>query len=431
MASVDVRDTVEILLDCNEKGEKLSRKFPASIYMVPSILRDLSPSSFEPRVVSIGPLHREDKILKDFDEQKTLYLFRLLNRLVPSGSSPRQTLNKCLHRVETLITEIRNCYVGMNPYSDAELAKMMVMDACFILEFLFPSEESENLIRGNITLTSSIYQDLVLLENQIPFVVLQEIFDCTLSTLFKVILTSAVLEKLKFLLPFSVIRYDGFDTKPNHILGLLQKSFHQSSHPTNVLTPQEFRKPSAVELDMAGVKFKGNEYGNEQIAIEHMSCWFPCFCRFWGHPTLTMPVMRIYDNTEQFLRNAIAYEQCTPDVPNCLTSYACALDFLVDDTKDVIKLVESKVIINNLGSNEDAANMLNSIAKQVVLTQFYYIKQWEQLDTYMNAYWPKRIAQLRRTYFSSPWSFIALIAGIVLFALTIVQTIFTIKAAYK
>ncbi|KAI3771328.1 hypothetical protein L6452_02490 [Arctium lappa] len=144
-----------------------------------------------------------------------------------------------------------------------------------------------------------------------------------------------------------------------------------------------------------------------------------------------MPVLYIYDNTELLLRNVIAYEQCTPDVPNYVTSYACAIDFLVNNTDDLLKLVESKVVVNTLSSNEDAVNMLNSISKQLVFVEFYYMEQWQELDRYYSRFWAKNVEWFKRTYFSSPWSIIALLAGIVLFALTIVQTIFTIKATYK
>ena len=431
-----IRDTVEILLDCKEKGQNLSNKRPPSIYMVPCSLRDLSPSSFKPRVVSIGPLHRDDKMLQDLEEHKTTYLHHLLDRLDPLGLSPRQIFNECVHRVDASIRKIRACYVGMNPYTDAELAKMMVMDACFILEFLFPSEKHKNLVCGNVILINSIFHDLLLLENQIPFFVLQAIFNCTLSKLQPTPLTSDVLASLEFLLPFQVSINDAIGTDHDHILGLLQKSFHQSFHPPNLTTSTRPSLPelcnhSVVELDKAGVKFKPNKDGNGQIAVEAMSSWFSCFCSFWGNPTLRMPVLYIYDNTELFLRNIIAYEQCTPDVPNYVTSYACAIDFLVDNTEDVVKLVESKIIFNTLGSNEDATNMLNSISNQVVFAEFYYLDQWKKLDQYYNGYWPKKIAQLKRTYFSSPWNIIALIAGIVLFILTIVQTIFTIEAAHS
>ncbi|KAJ9543742.1 LOW QUALITY PROTEIN: hypothetical protein OSB04_023449 [Centaurea solstitialis] len=246
----------------------------------------------------------------------------------------------------------------------------MVIDACFILEFLYGSEQGENLIRGNVILVNSIFHDLLLLENQIPFFVLQIIFDCTLSLLLP---KKLLLLFLEFLLPFRVITYDD-----DHHLTI-------STRPSC--------NHSVVELVKAGVVFKPNEKSNGEITIEPMSACFPCLANL----TLRIPVLYIYDSTELFLRNTIAYEQCTPNVPNYVTSYACAMDFLVEDAED---LVESKIVVNTLGSNEIASDMLNNISKQV----------------------------LKRKYFNRPWSLIALIGGLILFALTIVHTIYTIKA---
>ncbi|MFS7903236.1 hypothetical protein Hanom_Chr01g00021631 [Helianthus anomalus] len=105
------------------------------------------------------------------------------------------------------------------------------------------------------------------------------------------------------------------------------------------------------------------------------------------------------------------------------------MGMLVNTQEDVAQLVESKVLVNSIGSNEEAANMINNMCKEVACLEFFYEQQWETLNMYYNGYWPKNIAWLRKTYFSSPWNMIALFAGIILFAFTIVQTIFTIKSA--
>ncbi|KAJ9543741.1 hypothetical protein OSB04_023448 [Centaurea solstitialis] len=131
LANINARDInarVGVLIRCQEKGHEVSIKPSPSIYMVPGSLRDLSPSSFKPRVVSIGPLHREDKLLQDFEEQKTAYLYLLLARLLDHlDLSSRQILEVCLHKVDASIDGIRACYVGMNRYTDSQLVEMMVM----------------------------------------------------------------------------------------------------------------------------------------------------------------------------------------------------------------------------------------------------------------------------------------------------------------
>ncbi|CAH1433033.1 unnamed protein product [Lactuca virosa] len=165
------------------------------------------------------------------------------------------------------------------------------------------------------------------------------------------------------------------------------------------------------------------------MAMEFQTSMFaswPSWCR--GKPTLKMPVLRINNFTELVLRNLIAYEQYFGH-DTYVTSYAMAMGMLVNTEEDIAKLIKSKVLINHIGSNEKAANAMNSLCKELPVLNFCYVDEWKQLDVRYNSYWPKNIAALKRTYFSSPWSMIALIAGVALFALTVVQTIYTVNAA--
>lgn len=125
--------TVKFLLDCEADGRVLHNQVPPSIYMVPSMFRDLNPSSFNPKVVSIGPLHRQDEDLQGFEVHKPTYLHNLLHRV---GSEPEKTLQKCTSKVIGSIERIKACYAGSTTYNDLELPKMMVIDGCFILEFI-------------------------------------------------------------------------------------------------------------------------------------------------------------------------------------------------------------------------------------------------------------------------------------------------------
>ncbi|XP_024963896.1 uncharacterized protein LOC112504177, partial [Cynara cardunculus var. scolymus] len=362
-------------------------KLSPSIYIVDSTLRNLSPNSFKPRVVAIGPLHKEDEELQDIESHKVTYLLDLFLRL---PSMPNQKMDECIQRVYAKVEQIRACYAGeMKDYDDGEVAKMMVIDGCFILEFILRvrnhNHPDDDPIFYNKLVYINVAYDLVLLENQIPFFVLQDIFKCTI-------------------LEFS----------PSSSLQSLVFSFLRPIYP--------FDKSYVTNIN-DGVDT------NERwpLAMEFKASWLPCFVWGWGKPTLRMPVLFIEDYTESVLRNLIAYEQCSPLSDTYITSYAVAMDMLVDTQDDIVKMVDSEVLINHLGTNQDAANMISSICENVILRDFYYNQQWNQLYSYYNGYWPKNIARLRRTYFSSPWNFIALVAGIILFGLTAVQTYYAVN----
>ncbi|KVH92152.1 Protein of unknown function DUF247, plant [Cynara cardunculus var. scolymus] len=67
-------------------------------------------------------------------------------------------------------------------------------------------------------------------------------------------------------------------------------------------------------------------------------------------------------DTELILRNLIACEQFSPQVHHQITShhiYAAAMDMVINTQEDVAILVESKVIVNCMASNEEAAKLIN------------------------------------------------------------------------
>ncbi|XP_023744787.1 putative UPF0481 protein At3g02645 isoform X1 [Lactuca sativa] len=420
--------SVQFLLDCKEKGRKLGNHGLASIFMVPRVCRDHSPSSFNPRVVSIGPLHRQDKNLQEFEVQKTTYLHHLLDL---SGCNPEKTLQECVHKVCRKIELVKACYAESMIYNDEELVRMMVIDACFILDFIHLLSEDDGPFPVSMLIAPSIVNDMVLIENQIPFFVLKDIFESTILQFKpKTTLTNHIKILLKHYNIFgaNLVQHNlKLDTTHDHILGFLHKCF-QPVHDIPTGSRTHPKRHMTMDLDRAGVNFRPNEDANWAMAMKLELPRFSCFPWFWCKPTLRMPKVTLNDDSEPVLRNLITYEQSSL-VPNYVTSYVCAMDMLIDTPDDVAKLVKSGVIANKLCSNEKAVNMINSVCKDVALLEFFYHQEWQELDIYYNSYWPNAAAGLKRTYFSSPWNMIALFAGIVLFVLTVVQTIFTIKAA--
>ncbi|GJY00090.1 putative UPF0481 protein [Tanacetum coccineum] len=351
-------------------------------------------------------------------------LFRRLS------SPPKETMKACVNLVLPKLDQIKACYQGeRKEYDNNEYVKMMVIDGYFILELIYKStiKKSENpSFFDNNLLT--LYVNLLLLENQIPFFVLQDIFYYTIRQDEPgPSLANLLLSFLKDMNPFGKqlkLDKDEISTKHDHILGLLQKCYQhahatssqQSGETSNSAT--EFLNAisySVTDLALAGVKFKPNTNEEWLLDMEFKSSRIPFICWSWRKPTFKMPYLQIEDYTESVLRNLIAYEQCSPMIPNYVTSYAFAMERILDTKEDVHKVIESKVLVNNLGSSEQASNMINSICKEVTVKDFTYIKQWQQLEEYYNGYWPKNVAWLRRTYFNTPWSFIALLAGFLLF----------------
>ncbi|GKD18748.1 putative UPF0481 protein [Tanacetum coccineum] len=107
-----------------------------------AFLLDHNECSYEPLLVSIRPIHREDPKLKEFELLKECYLDDLLHRF--NSTSDQKTLEACLLKVNNLMNQIRESYAGVKKkYSDSELATMMVMYGSFILEFCFNHEDKD------------------------------------------------------------------------------------------------------------------------------------------------------------------------------------------------------------------------------------------------------------------------------------------------
>ncbi|KAI3717092.1 hypothetical protein L1987_68447 [Smallanthus sonchifolius] len=405
--------------------------------MVPGVIRNLSESSFTPRVVSIGPLHREHKNVEAFEKRKPRFLSNLMMRIESSDDKILEILESCMQKVHTSMERIRACYCWTRTYDDNEVAKMMVMDACFILEFVYWNKRPREPYLGNKLRPTTIVTDLVLLENQIPFFFLDEIYKCTIQKIDDniplIVFIRPLLHDLNIFNGY--IKFEDRSSNTiHHILSLLHQCYEPKDDIKPRLSPPSSIR-SAADLDRAGINFKPHKGQTSPtptptpwvMRMEVEQYRFPYFIGFWGKPTLRMPELSINDSTELVLRNLIAYEQPC-ETRNHITSYVWALDMLVNTKEDVAKLEDSGVLVNYMGSNEEATNIINSLGNGLVLAGFFYDEQWETLHNYCNGYWTKHIAWLRRTYFNSPWNIIALLAGFVLFILTVVQTIYTIKS---
>ncbi|XP_057476447.1 UPF0481 protein At3g47200-like [Actinidia eriantha] len=172
----------------------------ACIYRVPEELRKLKESAYTPRLVSIGPLHSEDEHLKSPMQDVKLWYVNFLICRMTGGSEERKftVLEECLETMKLLVEDAKKSYAGKVDNLNEE---MLVVDGCFILELLYryhllnnpTNEEStgntNDMPEGNISdpvfgsslMRITIQHDLLLLENQLPFCVLEKLFHITVA----------------------------------------------------------------------------------------------------------------------------------------------------------------------------------------------------------------------------------------------------------
>jgi len=151
-----------------------------AIYKVPERLRELNEKAYTPRVVSIGPIHHGKEKLKAMEDHKRMYLREFLAR---TGVSEEAFIELIKKNEKGL----RNCYAETIEFGSEYLINMILMDAAFVIVSLLRCKytdfrESRDSIFHPPYKGVDVRVDICLLENQLPFFILEEL--CGLSPVF-------------------------------------------------------------------------------------------------------------------------------------------------------------------------------------------------------------------------------------------------------
>lgn len=162
-----------------------------SISSVTDELRGPNKAAFKPKEVSIGPLHRATtRHVQLMEETKWRYMREFLDRKGTQEQNRRseQRLRECGTDILKLDKIIMASYGGNIESEPRELAKIMIVDGCFLLEllirlgdFICNSSNSTNSYANDPILKNkekvvSVLNDITMLENQIPFIVLKKLY---------------------------------------------------------------------------------------------------------------------------------------------------------------------------------------------------------------------------------------------------------------
>ncbi|KAK4263555.1 hypothetical protein QN277_028949 [Acacia crassicarpa] len=387
------------------------------IYRVPHTLRCVKKEAYTPNVISIGPFHHGNERLQDMEKHKQIMFKRFIQRA-------KSSLDDLVRFVRHFEPKIRASYSETIKLTEQELMEMTLMDAGFIIELFIMLEdddweESNDDKLSQPWLVSSILQDLILLENQLPFFVIEEIFnkafphDRGLSSFFK-----TTCEGFKLIIRHNLKLTHDIEIK--HFTDLLRLFHLQGRMPYRApVSESHVLKYSANDLQEVGIKLKKISTNSES----------PCFLnlKFSGH-NLEIPQIIVDFRTEILFRNMIALEQCHYLHDAYITDYAFVLDALIDTYKDVDLLIHKDIVMSFLGDSNEVVRMFNGLPNNFTLTAFNsnYLDICKRLNYYCQDRRHKMMATLRRDYCNTPWRTVASIAGIIFLVLTIVQTIFSV-----
>ncbi|GMP85746.1 hypothetical protein CsSME_00038787 [Camellia sinensis var. sinensis] len=439
------------IISINNKLAEVKKPSQLSIYKVPNKLLKLKEDAYTPSIVSIGPFHHNNKGMQAFEEHKRRYMLHLFMRT--SQDETRHTLlMECAAAILELEEETRRCYsekIGLDEY---DLAEILLVDGCFLLELFLRYSEIENHEEGkvedplinNAQTIATLQHDLALLENQIPFSVLETLFQIIKYHLPKALPFSftehnvATLALLFFKLALGLsneaIQRKSSELSGTHLLDILH-NFYLPKYET--VNHSEFRishkipqsqdlqrsglRVCATKLLKAGIRFAANTADANENLLD---------INFSATGVVTMPPLHIQEAiTETIFRNLIAFEQCGGTGEHHIASYVFLMRSLLHSSDDV-GILRKEGIIKYDFSGEDVTSLFKSICNGVVLYDFYFSKLREDVNRYyynMSRWrkWHEYASVLRHDYLSKPWTFISVNTGLIVLILTAMQTYYT------
>ncbi|XP_014500062.1 UPF0481 protein At3g47200 isoform X2 [Vigna radiata var. radiata] len=379
------------------------------IYRVPLVIRQLNQEAYTPKVVSIGPYHHNSPHLLNMERHKVMYFKSFLRRTNTSMES-------WIHYIACKEPQIRHCYSDALQFTPNKLVEIICVDSGFILQLFWTSKYgTDDMYLSTPWFGNAIFYDLLLLENQLPFFVLHDLFSLSIGNFGNNDIPPFILFTFRYFQSLNKSNLSpNLITTCHHFTDLL-RTFHLCERKQTTRTNQWPHIPSVTKLSEAGIKFASTE----SKCLLNLS---------FSRRVLKIPKFRVSDGTEELFRNMVVLEQFHYPGEGYITEYALVLQYLVNTGKDVDILVRDGIMENLLGDSDAAAERTKRLCRNIVLSNFSsdYVSLWKELDASYKSRRLKLKSTLRRDYCKGPWQTAATIAAILLLCLAFVQTLCSI-----
>ncbi|KAL2316978.1 hypothetical protein Fmac_030854 [Flemingia macrophylla] len=404
-----------------------------SIYKIPTRVTELNKKAYKPQAVSFGPYHHGEEHLKEMEHHKHRSLIHFLKRC----KKPVEMLYHCMNEV---VQELRDSYNPLDPIwmqDTPRFVQMMIVDGCFMLEVLrtnhdsAPNDYADNDPvfgqHGKLHVVPYIKRDMLMLENQLPFMVLRILIQVETDN--NQVDEWLIKQIINFFSPGTTPEAGNLNVKCKHVLDLYRRTLIQQgpTHPTRVSSATKLWKHgggeiirSATELQDAGIRFRKSR----SRSLSDVS---------FMNGVLRLPALVVDDTTEYMLLNLMAFERLHAGAGNEVTAYVFFMDTMIDGEMDVAVLHRTGIVVNALGSDKAVAKLFNSLSRDVAVDGEGCVLDVVRMSVsnYCQKPWNIWRANLIHTYFRNPWAVVSLVAAVFLFALTIVQTVYTIAQFYQ
>ncbi|KAF8032338.1 hypothetical protein BT93_D1300 [Corymbia citriodora subsp. variegata] len=399
-----------------------------SIYRVPPLIADCNREAYCPQVVSFGPYHHGKDSFLPMEEHK----HRVLRHFLKRSRKPIELFFESLREVAR---DLEESYDALDPKWKASsgegtarrFLELMIIDGCFILEILsflackvhdYAPNDPIFSYYGIPCQMGYLWQDMLMLENQLPMLVLDRLVavksdgEKDYEYVNKLILSCCILGT-----PTPTLG------KCLHVLDVARKSMLREPEKKNEVRrnygPETIRLASATELSEHGIQFKRSK----TKSLNDIS---------FAGGVLTLPQIWLDGNTKSMFLNLTAFERPPAVAGIEVRSYIYCMDCIISNRQDIALLRDQGIILNFLESDEAVAKMFNSVGKDVMLDlECSLVDEFEKVNKYYNKRWNMWRANFIHTYLRNPWVTLSLIAAVFLFALTIIQTVYSVLGYHK
>jgi hypothetical protein len=373
---------------------------------------------YSPQQISIGPIHYGNRNLHFMERKKSEYYKQFWKDRVSKEREREGAEDEFWDALEKDENKIRQCYeAGFHRNKSSErFLDLILYDAVFILElFLKYREGREKYTKDSILkegwLRLAIRRDLILLENQLPFFILEKLYELLPENV-KGENTEFVTLACSYFKLHLPSNFSPAAKMPLHFTDLVRSLLSFTRNGKSVELIKSFH--SATKLRQAGVKFK--------VPREH-NCLLDVDFRRLG-TEFHIPQLEIDGNTERLFRNLMAMEMRIYPGQEYICHYINLLSILVAKPKDAKLLMENKIVIHN--DEVAVRDLIYSLASDTIDRHSCYHDIFFSVDDYYKSSWAKNPAYFVEEFFGNFWKGVGTVAAAILLVLTLVQTICSI-----
>lgn len=447
--SVDRPVTNDFRTDESSLMKKKMHRYPAS-------LQGISESYTVPRFVAIGPYHMNQTHLKKAEKVKAA----ATSCYVEECGEDR--LEEMYTAVASLEDDARRLYDEdvMEDITSTKFQCMMFVDACFLVQYMRMQSNiqddaviDESLKASMRPIRTDILHDVMLLENQLPWKVVQKVKAFLPATTTPTSFLPDFISSLRGCLqdrkidPKDKVPIDWAEGyEPPHLLGLLRyyivgkepswapadpshghRTEGSSSRRLKASSNMRSVSHSAIELAKLGIRLIPTKEKTTELIHMGLNMEAGLF-----HAEFTLPPLSLNRDRASYLVNMAAHELCTvqsfgaaPYEESAVCSYLLLLAMLAYREEDVHQLRVRGLLQGGGGlSNEDALRFFTSL--QGLRLGKRYLHVMEQIERYRDKR-PKR-TRCNECCYDNKKTITAVLGGIVSLA-TIIGTLVSIKTA--